>query len=63
VYDVSEEFNSIKSACEEEEAERRALGGQSVVVKAFLDAPVRRAILIGCSLQLFQQLTGINTVM
>jgi hypothetical protein len=27
------------------------------------EAPLRRAILLGCMLQLIQQLTGINTVM
>nr|XP_027229517.1 proton myo-inositol cotransporter-like isoform X2 [Penaeus vannamei] len=33
------------------------------IAKVFQSAPVRRALFIGCLLQLFQQISGINTVM
>ena len=33
-----------------------------LVSRAWKDSNVRKALLIGCSLQLFQQLIGINTV-
>ena len=35
----------------------------SVVKRIFSHQPTRRALLLGCSLQLFQQISGINTIM
>ena len=35
----------------------------SVVRKIFQHQPTRRALVLGCSLQLFQQISGINTIM
>ena len=35
----------------------------SVVKKIFHHQPTRRALVLGCSLQLFQQISGINTIM
>ena len=35
----------------------------SVVRRIFSHQPTRRALLLGCSLQLFQQISGINTIM
>ena len=35
----------------------------SVVKKIFQHQPTRRALVLGCSLQLFQQISGINTIM
>ncbi|KAL5013890.1 hypothetical protein ScPMuIL_008160 [Solemya velum] len=37
--------------------------GKHVVLRAFTTPSVRRAMFVGCGLQLFQQLSGINTVM
>lgn len=61
--DVDDEYKAIKAACDEEKEAKRKVGDQFVFVKVFTNPPVRRALIIGCSLQLFQQITGINTIM
>ena len=40
-----------------------AQGNGSVIRRAFSTPSIRRALLLGCLLQLFQQVAGINTVM
>ncbi len=35
----------------------------SVLWRILMSAPTRRALIVGCGLQMFQQLSGINTVM
>ncbi|XP_056595573.1 solute carrier family 2 member 13b isoform X3 [Triplophysa dalaica] len=57
---VEEEYESIRSGIEEE---RNDAGGGSVLWRMLTYAPVRRALIVGCGLQMFQQLSGINTVM
>ncbi|XP_049330604.1 solute carrier family 2 member 13b isoform X1 [Astyanax mexicanus] len=57
---VDEEFNNIKNIIEEEEKES---GGGLVLWRILTSAPARRALVVGCGLQMFQQLSGINTVM
>ncbi|XP_036431884.1 solute carrier family 2 member 13b isoform X1 [Colossoma macropomum] len=57
---VNEEYDSIKSIIEEEEKES---GGGPVLWRILTCAPARRALIVGCGLQMFQQLSGINTVM
>ena len=37
-------------------------GGGSVLARAVRDPSVRRALIVGCSLHVFQQLSGVNTV-
>ncbi|XP_020780609.1 proton myo-inositol cotransporter-like isoform X2 [Boleophthalmus pectinirostris] len=59
--DVEEEFESIRISIEEE---RRETGeGGAVILRILHHAPTRRALIVGCGLQMFQQLSGINTVM
>ena len=60
---MSKEYDAIKSACDEEVRAREKVGDQWIVVKVFSNASVRRAVIIGCALRIFQQTTGINTVM
>ncbi|XP_019750332.1 proton myo-inositol cotransporter-like isoform X1 [Hippocampus comes] len=59
--DVDEEFDYIRTSIEEEEKELR--GGGIIFLRILGHGPTRRALIVGCGLQMFQQLTGINTVM
>lgn len=58
---VDAEYNTIRTSIEEEEKE--AGGGGLVVLRILRHGPTRRALIVGCGLQMFQQLSGINTVM
>ncbi|KAJ3611926.1 hypothetical protein NHX12_020206 [Muraenolepis orangiensis] len=58
---IDDEFDSIKNGIEEEEKE--SAGGGPVLWRMLTYAPTRRALLVGCGLQMFQQLSGINVVM
>ncbi|XP_028304642.1 proton myo-inositol cotransporter-like isoform X1 [Gouania willdenowi] len=58
--DVDEEFETIKASIDEE----KDSGGDGPVILRILNhGPTRRALIVGCGLQMFQQLSGINTVM
>lgn len=58
---IDEEYDSIKNSIEEEEKDS---GGEGPVIWRMLTyPPTRRALIVGCGLQMFQQLSGINTVM
>ncbi|XP_041935538.1 proton myo-inositol cotransporter [Alosa sapidissima] len=58
---IDEEYDSIKTSIEEEEKD---CGGEGPVIWRMLSyPPTRRALIVGCGLQMFQQLAGINTVM
>ncbi|XP_072242521.1 proton myo-inositol cotransporter-like isoform X2 [Leuresthes tenuis] len=58
---VDEEYDAIRASIEEEEKDA---GGEGVVILRMLKhGPTRRALIVGCGLQMFQQLSGINTVM
>lgn len=61
--DVTEEFESIKENCLASEREQAEFGGTSVFEQIFQNSSLRRALLVGCMLQMVQQLAGINTVM
>ncbi|XP_054723545.1 proton myo-inositol cotransporter-like [Uloborus diversus] len=59
---IEAEFEAIKANCLE--VEREQASSDSSVLKRILTHPsLRTALLVGCSLQLIQQLAGINTVM
>uniref|UniRef100_A0A493T260 Solute carrier family 2 member 13 n=1 Tax=Anas platyrhynchos platyrhynchos TaxID=8840 RepID=A0A493T260_ANAPP len=58
---IDEEYDSIKNNIEEEEKEVGAAG--PVICRMLTYPPTRRALIVGCGLQMFQQLSGINTVM
>ncbi|XP_037539031.1 proton myo-inositol cotransporter-like [Nematolebias whitei] len=58
---IDEEYDVIKASIEEEE--RDSGTGGVVLLRILRHGPTRRALVIGCGLQMFQQLSGINTVM
>ncbi|XP_077400035.1 proton myo-inositol cotransporter-like isoform X2 [Vanacampus margaritifer] len=58
---IDEEYDSIKNSIEEEEKDGR--GDGPLIWRMLTYPPTRRALLVGCGLQMFQQLSGINTVM
>ncbi|KAJ8300582.1 hypothetical protein KUTeg_022101 [Tegillarca granosa] len=58
--DVGEEMKGIQELCvEEHDTDNK----EFVLLKVLRTPAVRRAVIVGCGLQLFQQLSGINTVM
>lgn len=58
---VDNELKEIEMAIEmNKQAERE--GGSGVLLRMLRTQPVRRALFLGCGMQLFQQLCGINTV-
>ncbi|XP_078275999.1 proton myo-inositol cotransporter-like isoform X2 [Rhinoraja longicauda] len=61
VQNIEDEYESIKSSIEEEQ--REVGEGGSVLWKMLTYPPTFRALIVGCGMQLFQQLSGINTVM
>ena len=59
------EFEQIKSHVKSQEEESKRIGSAGVldVLKRIrIDLPLRRAVVLGCLLQLVQQLAGINTI-
>ncbi|XP_008289638.1 proton myo-inositol cotransporter isoform X3 [Stegastes partitus] len=58
---INEEYDTIRLSIEEEDKE--AGGGGPVILRILRHGPTRRALIVGCGLQMFQQLSGINTVM
>uniref|UniRef100_A0A8D0AXH8 Proton myo-inositol cotransporter n=1 Tax=Salvator merianae TaxID=96440 RepID=A0A8D0AXH8_SALMN len=58
---IDEEYDSIKNNIEEEEKEVGAAG--PVICRMLTYPPTRRELIVGCGIQMFQQLAGINTVM
>ncbi|GAB6028142.1 hypothetical protein CHUAL_002355 [Chamberlinius hualienensis] len=60
--DVEVEAETIRQNCEESEESSLTNQG-AVLINIFKTPSVRRALILGCLLQMFQQLAGINTVM
>ncbi|XP_076042485.1 proton myo-inositol cotransporter-like isoform X3 [Oratosquilla oratoria] len=57
---VAQELDAIAAALAEDANNQ---GGHNVIREVFTSAAVMRALLVGALLQLFQQISGINTVM
>ncbi|XP_029909116.1 proton myo-inositol cotransporter-like isoform X2 [Myripristis murdjan] len=58
---VDDEYDTIRTSIEEEEKE--AGKGGVIICQILSHPPTRRALIVGCGLQMFQQLSGVNTVM
>ncbi|XP_055789391.1 proton myo-inositol cotransporter-like [Salvelinus fontinalis] len=57
---IEKEYDSMRTNIEDEEKDA---GGGLVLWRMLTRPPTRRALTVGCGLQMFQQLSGINTVM
>jgi len=62
-YNIEEELQEIRNTCNEEKKMEEAGGGKHILVRMLQSSYVKKALVIGCLMQLFQQLGGINTVM
>ncbi|GMT05300.1 hypothetical protein PENTCL1PPCAC_27474 [Pristionchus entomophagus] len=60
---VEYDLNEIKEATEEENAAHKEFEHTTVVARIFKTPHVLRALAVGCSMQMFQQLIGINTIL
>jgi SP family myo-inositol transporter-like MFS transporter 13 len=56
-------LNEIKCSSEQQQKELERFGEGSVLGRIWKTKHVRKALMIGCSLQAFQQLSGVNTIM
>ena len=61
--DIEEEFNSIKNALQAQEREQAEKGGTSLFEQILQRATLRKALLVGCTLKMAQQICGINSVL
>ncbi|XP_048252931.1 proton myo-inositol cotransporter-like [Haliotis rufescens] len=61
--DIEEEFDSIKSTCTEIKQQQASRAHKPIFIQMLQTPAIRRALIVGCSLQIFQQVAGINTVM
>ncbi|XP_070558860.1 proton myo-inositol cotransporter-like isoform X3 [Ptychodera flava] len=61
---VDDEVDEIQHTIDKQHGERHGRAGRKpVIVQMLQNPPVRRALIVGCGMQMFQQLAGINTVM
>uniref|UniRef100_A0A914DYX2 Major facilitator superfamily (MFS) profile domain-containing protein n=1 Tax=Acrobeloides nanus TaxID=290746 RepID=A0A914DYX2_9BILA len=61
---VKYEMEEIKTSHEQHEKDKGEKGSDGFVLWKILKTPhVRKALFIGCAIQAFQQLSGINTIM
>ena len=59
--DVTVEVEQIRASVDQAAAASSDSG--SIVRRVVASQPVRRALFVGCMMQVFQQISGINTVM
>ncbi|XP_070191897.1 proton myo-inositol cotransporter-like [Littorina saxatilis] len=60
--DVKAELDHIRENCRQDEEATKHVSGPTLL-RMLKSSKMRRALVVGCGLQLFQQLSGINTVM
>ncbi|KAI1716877.1 sugar transporter domain-containing protein [Ditylenchus destructor] len=60
---INYEIEEIQIAHEQQLRDKQIYGEGNMLVRIFSTPPVRKALMIGCALQAFQQLSGINTIM
>uniref|UniRef100_A0A915ATJ5 Major facilitator superfamily (MFS) profile domain-containing protein n=2 Tax=Parascaris univalens TaxID=6257 RepID=A0A915ATJ5_PARUN len=60
---INYELGEISRVCEEERTSKQVVGDSLVIYRILRTQHVRRALIIGCALQLFQQLCGVNAIM
>ncbi|CAE1166002.1 SLC2A13 [Acanthosepion pharaonis] len=60
--DVGEEIQEIEANFNEIQESIAKLGGGNLLVKMLKTRSVRRALVVGCAIQLFAQFSGVNTV-
>ncbi|CAG2202235.1 ITR [Mytilus edulis] len=61
--DVSDDIKQIKEICQQEIKLKELQGNEWTLKKIMITPSVRRALIVGVSTSLIQQLSGINTVM
>lgn len=59
---VNEELQEIEESFREEQESIANSGGGNILVKMLKTKSVRRALMVGCGLQLFDQFSGVNTI-
>ncbi|KHN84818.1 Proton myo-inositol cotransporter [Toxocara canis] len=60
---IAYEMSEIKDAYEEEMKAKAKVGDSPVLWRMITTPHVLKALMIGCAIQLFQQLSGVNTIM
>lgn len=60
---VAQEFKSIKESCVHEASRSKKHLDSSILTQILGKSSLRRALMVGCSLQIVAQMSGINTVM
>uniref|UniRef100_A0A915EHF9 Major facilitator superfamily (MFS) profile domain-containing protein n=1 Tax=Ditylenchus dipsaci TaxID=166011 RepID=A0A915EHF9_9BILA len=60
---IAYELSEIELAHQQELKEKQSIGTDNILARIVSTPPVRKALIIGCCLQAFQQLSGINTIM
>ncbi|XP_064606088.1 proton myo-inositol cotransporter-like [Liolophura sinensis] len=61
--DIDEEYQTIKQNCQEIRRQEEERSHTPILIQMLQTPSVRRALIVGCGLQMIQQVAGINTVM